>query len=214
MQIVVDNLFDIIIVILSLTVIIGSFFKPTFRYVRWLVGLLVASILVVLIKGVRFFKFIETYLAELLSKLGFEELIKQVFVTFDKAYLIDTYKFDTVYNLSTLLILFIVIYVIVNLIMGISHSIKVRRLNSKGNYVYNSPIGSFILALLIVVIGISAATFTFAALPFEIDYVKESIIMSTTYNIFDIIINLIRSFIPACPNLETIVEMIAGIQAC
>ena len=62
---------DLVIVVLSLTVIISSFFRPTFRYIRWLVGLFISFIAVFLFKAVSFFNFIESYFSRIMYRLKF-----------------------------------------------------------------------------------------------------------------------------------------------
>lgn len=210
-SILVNHLFDIIIAVIALAVIISSFFKPTFRYFRWLVGLVVSVVTMYVIKAVDFFNFVETYLAELFTKLNFRNVTDAILKFFGKENL-PIEKADTVYHLFVLLAVGLLVFILVNLIMGLSHSAKVRRANKKDNYVYNSPITSFILSLLVVASGIVIVTVTFAALPFDIDYVSQSVIMKTTYGLLETVLNFIHSVIPAILPLSEYVEKIAGIK--
>ena len=211
MDFIVENLLDIIIVIVCLTVLIGSFFKPTYRYARWLGGLVVASIVVLLVKNVNVLNFIESYFVDFANLITFEAMIHNIFVVMGKGHQIGTPIFDMVHHLSLLASLGLVAFVIYNVIKATLHNLRIKRLVRKGRYVYNKPIGSFLLALLIVVIGLITTT-TIASLPFEVNYVKESIILSTTSNILTSVFNFLKSMIPQIPTYESLVDLIAGIR--
>ena len=183
-------LLDIIIAVIALVVIISSFFKPTFKYVRWLVGFIFAGVAVFLVKTVKFFNFVEVALAIFLKKINFAKYTVAV-IEFFKGDIADQVK----------------------LIMGLAHGAKVRRSNRRGNYVYSKPFASFILSLVCVVFGIVAVTITFKALPFSVDYVakENSQIMYYTYLGLDNLFKFLKSFIPSMGTLDDYIRLIAHI---
>lgn len=211
MDFIIENLLDIIIVIVCLTVLIGSFFKPTYRYVRWLTGLFFAALVVLLVKNVNVLNFIESYFVDFANLITFDVMIHNIFVVIGKQSLLGTPIFDMVHNLTLLASLGLVVFIIVNLLMGITHKLRVGRLIRKGRYIYNKPFGSFLLAMLIVVIGLITTT-TIASLPFETNYVGQSVILTTTSNLLTSVFNTLRSFIPQIPTYESLVDLIAGIR--
>lgn len=201
---------DLVIVVLSLTVIISSFFRPTFRYIRWLVGLFISFIAVFLFKAVDFFNFIETYFSRIMYKLKFDRVVEKVVELF-KGEMAQS-KLDAATNLGILCVFAFLVFVLVNIIMGLSHWAKVRRSNKKGNYVYNSPVGSFFLSLTCVLIGIVAVTIAFKTVPFTVDYVAESRIMTLTYKVLTKGFNFIHSLIPAIKPFEYYIELLSNVR--
>ena len=173
MQIIVNHFLDIVIAVVSLVVIISSFYKPTFRYIRWLVGIFAGALVAAIIKGVKLFNFIERDIATVVSKLKGEAIVYKLCEFLGKGELTSD-KFDTVYNLFILVIIALIVFIVVNIVMGFIHGIKVRRANKRGDYVYNSPIGSFILATICCILGTVTLTVLFAGLPFQTDYVSQN----------------------------------------
>lgn len=211
MQVVVNHFLDIVIAVVSLVVIISSFYKPTFRYIRWLVGAFAGFLVAALVKGVRLFNFIEKDIATIVSKLKGEAIVHKICEFLGKGELAKE-KFDTVYNLFILVIIGLIVFIIINLIMGIAHGLKVRRANRRGDYVYNSPVGSFFLATICCVLGIICVTIIFAALPFETDFVSQNFILRNTYKVLEYIFNLIHSVIPQIQPFGHYIDKISGIR--
>ena len=211
MQIIVNHFLDIVIAVVSLVVIISSFYKPTFRYIRWLVGIFSGCLVAAIIKGVNLFNFIERDIAEVVSRLHGEAIVKGICAFFGKGELASA-KFDTVYNLFILVIIALLVFIIVNIVMGIAHGLKVRRANRRGDYVYNSPIGSCILAIICCLLGTVALTIVFAALPFETDYVSQNYILKNVYGALEYIFNLINRYIPQIQPLDEYISKIANIK--
>lgn len=203
-------LLDIIIAVVALVVIISSFFKPTFKYVRWLVGFILAGVVVFLIKTVKFFNFIETALYNFADKIHFNNFCT-AFIKFFKGE-ISQGKIDQASHVLILVVLGLLVFVVVNLFMGLSHNLKVRKSNKRGNYVYNKPFASFILSLVCVVFGIVAVTITFKALPFSVNYVSQenSQIMYYTYLILDNLFNVLKSIIPGMGSLDDYIRLITA----
>ena len=79
MEFISTYLLDITISIVVLSILIGSFFKPTQRYARWLTGLTVAILLVGLIKNIPFFNFVEYYIQQLFITINFESLVQLIY---------------------------------------------------------------------------------------------------------------------------------------
>ena len=96
--------------------------------------------------------------------------------------------------------------------MGVSHALKVRRANRRGDYVYNSPIGSFILAVICCAFGIITLTIVFAALPFETDFVSQNFILRNVYGALEYVFNLINRYIPQIQPLDEYISKIANIK--
>lgn len=205
-------LLDIIIAVIALVVIISSFFKPTFKYVRWLVGFIFAGVTVFLVKTVKFFNFVEVALANFLKKINFAKYTEAV-IEFFKGDIADQVKLDKATHIIALALIALLVFILVNLIMGLAHGAKVRRSNRRGNYVYSKPFASFILSLVCVVFGIVAVTITFKALPFSVDYVakENSQIMYYTYLGLDNLFKLLKSFIPSMGTLDDYIRLIAHI---
>ena len=202
-------LLDIIIAVVALVVIISSFFKPTFKYVRWLVGMIVAGLVVILIKTVKFFNFVETAIYNFANKIHFN-IFCEKFFKFFKGDLMTQSKINQGTTVMVLVVVGLIVFVIINLLMGLSHRIKVRRSNKKGNYVYSKPFGSFILSLICVVFGVAIITITFKALPFSVNYVSQenSIIMYYTYSILNNLFDLLKSVIPGMGSLDDYIRLI------
>ena len=78
MQFVVNHFLDIVIAVVSLVVIISSFYKPTFRYIRWLVGIFAGFLVAALVIGVRLFNFIEKAIATIISKFKGEAIVHKI----------------------------------------------------------------------------------------------------------------------------------------
>lgn len=211
MQVVVNHFLDIVIAVVSLVVIISSFYKPTFRYIRWLVGIFAGFIVAAIIKGVRLFNFIEKDIATIVSRFKGEAIVQKICEFLGKGELAQE-KFDTVYNLFILVVIGLIVFIIVNLIMGIAHGLKVRRANKRGNYVYNSPIGSFILATICCILGTVCLTVIFAALPFQNDFVSQNYILKYTYQFIEFIFNFIHSIIPQVQPFGHYLDKISGIR--
>lgn len=203
---------DIIIAVVSLVVIFSSFFKPTFRYVRWLVGYFIAFLAVILLKAVKIFNFIETAFVSLLEKINFAKYVETV-IEFFKGDITNQAKLDQATNVVALVILGLLIFIIVNVIMGLAHSSKVRRSNRRGNYVYNRPLASFILSLICVALGIISVTLIFKALPFQVNYVdkENSQIMYFTYNLLSSTFDFLHSVVPAIQPLDTYIDFFARV---
>ena len=193
MEVVVNHFLDIVIAVVSLVVIISSFYKPTFRYIRWLVGIFAGFLVAAIIKGVKLFNFIERDIATVVSRLHGEAIVHKICDFFGKGELASD-KFNTVYNLFILVIIALLVFIVVNIVMGISHAIKVRRANRRGDYVYNSPIGSCILAIICCILGTITLTIVFAALPFETDYVSQNYILRNVYGALEYVFNLINIY--------------------
>ena len=200
---------DLVIIVLSLTVLLSSFYKPTFRYFRWLVGLFISFIAVFLLKAVRFFNFIETYFSRIMYRIKFDSFIEKVVELFKGE--MEQSKLDAATNIGMLCAFALVVFVFVNIIMGLSHWAKVRRSNKKGNYVYNSPVGSFFLALTCVLVGIVAVTVAFKILPFTVDYVAESRILTFTFKVLRKGFDILHSLIPAIKPLSHYLEMVSNV---
>lgn len=211
MEIVVNHFLDIVIAVVSLVVIISSFYKPTFRYIRWLVGIFAGFLVAALVKGVRLFNFIEKDIATIISKFKGEAIVHKICDFLGKGELPQE-KFDTVYNLFILVIIGLIVFIVINLIMGIAHGLKVRRANRRGDYVYNSPVGSFILATICCILGTVCLTVVFAALPFQTDFVSQNYILRYTYKIIEYVFNFIHSVIPQIQPFGHYIEKIAGIR--
>ena len=211
MQVVVNHFLDIVIAVVSLVVIISSFYKPTFRYIRWLVGIFAGFIVAAIIKGVRLFNFIEKDIATIVSRFKGEVIVQKICEFLGKGELAQE-KFDTVYNLFILVVIGLIVFIIVNLIMGIAHGLKVRRANKRGNYVYNSPVGSFILATICCILGTVCLTVIFAALPFQNDFVSQNYILKYTYQFIEFIFNFIHSIIPQVQPFGHYLDKISGIR--
>ena len=211
MQVVVNHFLDIVIAVVSLVVIISSFYKPTFRYIRWLVGIFAGALVAALIKGVRLFNFIEKDIATIVTKFKGEAIVHKICDFLGKGELPQE-KFDTVYNLFILVIIGLLVFIIINVIMGVAHGLKVRRANRRGDYVYNSPVGSFILATICCIIGTVCLTVVFAALPFQTDFVSQNYILKYTYKIIEYIFNLAHSVIPQIQPFGHYIDKISGIK--
>lgn len=204
-------LLDIIIVIVSLTILIGSFYKSTHRYVRGLVGIIFAGLVIYLVKDVEALNFLEYYVHQFFLLIKYEDFMKFIFTFAGKEALIGTSTFDIIHNLSMLGILGLVVFIIVNIIMGTAHSRKVNKYVKLGHYVYNKPVGSFILALLILVIGLVGTT-VFLSLEFDKNYVEKSLILYNIYINLENLFNYLNSLVPAIQPLEHYVNWISGIR--
>lgn len=211
MEVVVNHFLDIVIAVVSLVVIISSFYKPTFRYIRWLVGIFAGFLVAAIIKGVKLFNFIERDIATVVSRLHGEAIVHKICDFFGKGELASD-KFNTVYNLFILVIIALLVFIVVNIVMGISHAIKVRRANRRGDYVYNSPIGSCILAIICCILGTITLTIVFAALPFETDYVSQNFILRNVYGALEYVFNLINRYIPQIQPLDEYISKISNIK--
>lgn len=211
MEVVVNHFLDIVIAVVSLVVIISSFYKPTFRYIRWLVGIFAGFLVAAIIKGVKLFNFIERDIATVVSRLHGEAIVHKICDFFGKGELASD-KFNTVYNLFILVIIALLVFIVVNIVMGISHAIKVRRANRRGDYVYNSPIGSCILAIICCILGTITLTIVFAALPFETDYVSQNYILRNVYGALEYVFNLINRYIPQIQPLDEYISKISNIK--
>jgi len=206
-------LLDIIIAIIAFVVIVSSFFKPTFRYVRWLVGFLFAGVTVILVKSVKVFNFVENALINFLDKIKFANFA-EIVIEFFKGDIADSSKLNQASHIMALAILGLLVFILVNVIMGLSHGAKVRRENKKGNYVYNKPFASFILSLFCVVFGVVAVTITFKALPFSVNYVstENSYIMYYTYNGLNFVFDSLKSVIPSMRSLDDYIKVITYVK--
>lgn len=211
MQFIVNHFLDIVITVVSLVVIISSFYRPTFRYIRNLVGIFAGALVAALVKGVRLFNFIEKDIATLVSKLKGEAIVRKICEFLGKGDLAQD-KFDTVYNLFVLVIIGFIVYAIINIIMAIAHGLKVRRANRRGDYVYNSPVGSFILSVICCIFGVVCVTVIFAALPFENDFVTQNFILRNTYKVIEFIFDVIHSVIPQIQPFGHYIDKISGIR--
>ena len=211
MQVIVNHFLDIVIAVVSLVVIISSFYKPTFRYIRWLVGIFAGVLVAAIIKGVRLFNFIERDIATVFAKFKGEAIVRKLCYLFGKEELTSD-KFDTVYNLFILVLIAIGVFIVVNIVMGVAHGIKVRRSNRVGDYVYNSPIGSCILATICCVLGTITLTVIFAALPFQTDYVSQNFILRNVYKVLEYGFDLVHKYIPQIQQLDHYIGKISGIK--
>lgn len=211
MEVVVNHFLDIVIAVVSLVVIISSFYKPTFRYIRWLVGFFAGILVAAIIKGVKLFNFIERDIATTFAKFKGEAIVHKICDFLGKGELASD-KFNTVYNLFILVIIALLVFIVVNIVMGISHAIKVRRANRRGDYVYNSPIGSCILAIICCILGTITLTIIFAALPFETDYVSQNFILRNVYGALEYVFNLINRYIPQIQPLDEYISKISNIK--
>lgn len=204
-------LLDIVIVIVSLATLIGASYKPTHRYVRGLVGLIVAAIVVVLIKNVEALNFIEFYVHQFFQAIRYEEFMKYIFTISGKEYLIETNSFEIVYNLSMLGIIGLVVFVIVNLIMGLRHSNKIKKHVKLGHYVYNKPLCSFLLAFLLLAIGL-VGTSIFLSLNFEKNYTETSLILYNIYINIENIVNNLSNSVSFIKPMDFYIDMISNIE--
>lgn len=201
-------LLDIIIVIVSLTALIGAFYKPTHRYVRGLVGLLAAGLVVFLVKNVEFFNFAEYYVHQFFQLIKYEDFLKNIYVLAGQESLIETSSFQIIYNWSMLAILGFIVFVIVNVIMGVIHSNKIKKHVKLGHYVYNKPVCSFLLSLFILIIGL-IGTSIFLSLDFVNNYTEQSLILYNIYINIENIINNISASVPSIQPFENYIEWLS-----
>lgn len=206
----INYLVDIIIAIISLAVIISSFYKPTFRYVRHLVGLLVSFLAIFLLKTVNLFNIVEVFIEGLFAKINFKAFVSQALGFLGYANLAE-YKLDSVYYLSIMFIFGLVVFLLVNLLMGLAHSKKVAQANKRGEYVYSKPIGSFLLALVLLVIGLFTTTIIFATLPFDIDYISQSHVFKFLNSLLENGYGFIKPFVPMFDGLEHYTDVVVRI---
>ena len=69
--------------------------------------------------------------------------------------------------------------------MAIGHKRKVKNARKEGNYKYNSPLGSFLLATILLVIGIFTATILISTLPFDVDLIGKSYVLNFANNLLN-----------------------------
>lgn len=211
-ELLINHLLDIIIAVVLLVVILSSFFKPTYRYVRHLVGLLVSFIAMFALKAVDLFNIVEVFLRNLFDRFNFKGYVEIALNFFGKGNLAAE-KVDTVYSLTILLIFGLVVFLLVNLIMGLSHAAKVKAENRRGNYVYNNPFGSFLLSVVLSIICLTVVTAAFATLPFETDYLGNSYILTFVNNLLNMGYNAIKNFIPLFKDFASYSDVIKAIIA-
>ena len=212
MEFISTYLLDIAIAIISLTVLIGSFYKPTHRYFRWLVGLTLAGATVLLVKNVDFFNFVEFYVHNFFQSLSFESLFQLIYSANGKADLIGSEGYYALYNLSMLGIIALVVFIITNVFMHFGYKARVKALLKKGKYVYNKPLCSFILALLIVIICLIGTSFILSINYNGICYTETSLIL---YNIKINMVNLLdglSSTIPFIKPYDFYLDMLSKVE--
>ena len=205
-----NHLVDIIIGIFALTVIIRSFYKPTHRYIRNLVGLLISFLTIFVLKTVDLFNVVEVYLEGFFASINFKGIITTIVNLVGYSDLPE-YKIDSIYYLSIITIFGLVIYLLVNFFMALGHNRKVKLARKEGNHKYNSPIGSFLFATILLVIGIFTTTILFATLPFDIDVISKSYVLTIANNLLNAGYAFVKPYIVMFDGFEHYTDVVVRI---
>lgn len=201
MDVVINHLVDIIIAVIAFAIIVSSFYRPTHKFARRLVGLLISFLAIFILKTVHLFNVVEVYLETFFASINFKGFIVTAlgFIGYGD---LAANKVDAIYYLSIVAIFGLVIYFIVTALMGLSHRRKTKRAIKQGEYKYSKPLCSFILSTILLVIGIFVTTILFKTLPFDVDYVGKSYVLSFADNLLQTAYTFVKPYIAMFDGLE------------